>query len=216
MILLPHGYEGQGPEHSSARLERFLQLSGDDNWRVMNPTKPAQLFHALRGQLHRNFRKPLVVMTPKSLLRHPLAVSQLSEFTDGRFCEVIGDPDVHPAKVQRIVMCSGKVYYDLLAARTASSEERIALVRLEQLYPLAEGALLEALDPFEAATELVWCQEEPINMGAWSDVAPHLRELVDVPVRYVGRGRSSSPATGSKHLHDTEQADLVSRAMEIS
>jgi len=212
VLLLPHGYEGQGPEHSSARIERFLQLSGDDNWRVVNPTTPAQLFHVLRSQVHRNYRKPLVVFTPKSLLRHADCVSPLSEFTDGRWRPVIGDPDVVAPK--RIVMCSGKVYYDLLAAR---GDAPIALVRLEQMYPFREDALKKALAPLSGtATEVVWCQEEPCNMGAWTFVQPILRALTPLPVRYIGRPRSASPATGSKHLHVAEQDELVRKALELS
>ncbi len=211
VMLLPHGYEGQGPEHSSARIERFLALSGDDNWRLVNPTRPAQLFHALRGQLHRNYRKPLIVFTPKSLLRHAGCTSALSEFTDGGFRPVIGDDVVRAPK--RIVMCSGKVYYDLLAKQA----DDIALIRLEQLYPFREDAAREALAPLlETAKELVWCQEEPMNMGAWSFVEPILRALTPLPVRYAGRQRSASPATGSKHLHVAEQEALVRQAMELS
>ncbi|MCP4868191.1 MAG: 2-oxoglutarate dehydrogenase E1 component [Proteobacteria bacterium] len=212
VMLLPHGYEGQGPEHSSARIERFLQLSGDANWRLVNPTLPAQLFHVLRSQLHRNYRKPLIVFTPKSLLRHAQCVSPLTALTKGKFMPVLGDPVV--TKPKRIVMCSGKVYYDLLAAR---GDEPIALVRLEQMYPFRGDAARDALAPLlKTATELVWCQEEPMNMGSWSFVEPILRELTPLGVRYVGRPRSASPATGSKHLHVEEQTNLVRQAMELS
>jgi len=214
VMLLPHGYEGQGPEHSSARIERFLQLSGEDNWRLVNPTKPAQLFHVLRSQLHRNYRKPLVVFTPKSLLRHQRCTSDLSEFTEGRWEPVLDDPIADPAQVKRVVMCSGKVYYDLLHHRDESGDGRVALLRLEQLYPFPDGAVRQALATFPGA-ELVWCQEEPKNMGAWSFVEPMLREGLDRPPRYAGRGRAASPATGSKHLHDDEQAALVAAAMEF-
>jgi 2-oxoglutarate dehydrogenase E1 component len=215
VMLLPHGYEGQGPEHSSARLERFLTLSGDDNWRVMNLTTPAQYFHALRSQLCRNFRKPLVIMTPKSLLRHPRAVSTLPEFTDGYFHPVIDDHDVDADKVQRVVLCSGKVYFDLLAWREEHKVRDVALIRLEQIYPFRDDLVQSALAPFTAAKEVVWCQEEPQNMGAWSFVFPLLLELFELPIRYVGRARAASPATGSKHLHEAEQADLVSRAITL-
>lgn len=215
VMLLPHGYEGQGPEHSSARLERFLNLSGDDNWRVMNLTTPAQYFHALRSQLKRNYRKPLVIMTPKSLLRHPRAVSTLQDISEGWFQPVIGDDDLDAGAVERVVLCSGKVYYDLLAWREEHKERRVALVRVEQLYPFRDDLIVEALAPFKNATEVVWCQEEPMNMGAWLNVFPTLHELTELPVRYVGRARSASPATGSKHLHEAEQADLVSRAITL-
>ena len=215
VLLLPHGYEGQGPEHSSARLERFLTLSGEDNWRVMNLTTPAQYFHALRSQMMRNFRKPLVVLTPKSLLRHPRAVSPLPEFSEGWFKPLIEDADVDPAAVRRAVLCSGKVYYDLLAHREENKLDGVALLRLEQLYPFPDDLITEALGRFGGLEDVVWCQEEPMNMGAWSFVAPLLHELCDAPVRYVGRSRAASPATGSKHLHETEQADLVNRAIHL-
>ena len=214
VMLLPHGYEGQGPEHSSARLERFLQLSGDDNWRVMNLSEPAQLFHALRGQLHRNFRKPLILMTPKSLLRHPRCVSPLSSFTDSGFRTVIPD-EAPPEGVRRIVLCSGKVYYDLLQARESAGEDRIALVRMEQLYPFDAEAVTAALAPYDEDVQLVWCQEEPKNMGAWSFIAPCLMETTGKPVYYLGRDRAASPATGSKFLHDQEQAAILRQALEV-
>ncbi len=214
VMMLPHGYEGQGPEHSSARLERFLNLSGDDNWRVMNLTTPAQLFHALRSQLHRNFRKPLVLMTPKSLLRHPRVLSPLSAFTEGGFDPVIDDDVIDPASVRRVVLCSGKVYYDLLDAREEGGIEDIALVRVEQLYPLPEAALREVVGRWAGAAEIDWCQEEPANMGAWAYIQPLLRELLDDrPVGYAGRARAAAPATGSKHLHEEEQAALIERAL---
>ncbi|MEE2828420.1 MAG: hypothetical protein VX498_04460 [Myxococcota bacterium] len=214
VLLLPHGYEGQGPEHSSARLERFLQLSGDDNWRVMNLTEPAQLFHALRGQLHRNYRKPLIVMTPKSLLRHPRCVSALEDFTDRGFRAVIPDP-IDPAGITRVVLCSGKVYFDLLAAREAAGEWRVALVRLEQLFPLDRSAVLEALADFDDGAELIWCQEEPANMGAWTYLRSLLEEAVGRPFRYLGRAGSAAPATGSKFIHDREQAQFVRQVLEF-
>ena len=214
VMLLPHGYEGQGPEHSSARLERFLQLSGDDNWRVINPTNPAQLFHALRGQLHRNYRKPLVVMTPKSLLRHPRCVSPLEAFSGGGFRTVLGDP-LADETARRVVLCSGKIFYDLQAAREAAGKKDLALVRLEQLYPFDTDAVLEALEPLGNETQLVWCQEEPKNMGAWSHVAPLLMEATGRVVHYLGRDRAASPATGSKHLHDREQTAIIEQALDF-
>ena len=214
VMLLPHGYEGQGPEHSSARLERFLQLSGEDNWRVMNLTEPAQLFHALRSQLLRNFRKPLILMTPKSLLRHPRCVSPLSDFSDREFRTVL--PDAQPkAGVRRVVFCSGKVYYDLLGARESAGETRLALVRLEQLYPFDQDGIQSVLKNYDDDVQLVWCQEEPKNMGAWSFVAPLLMETAGKPVYYLGRDRAASPATGSKFLHDQEQTAILRQALEF-
>ncbi|MCO4768699.1 MAG: 2-oxoglutarate dehydrogenase E1 component [Deltaproteobacteria bacterium] len=216
VMLLPHGYEGMGPEHSSARLERFLQLSGDENWRVMNLTTPAQIFHALRGQLHRNYRKPLVVMTPKSLLKHRKAVSTLSDFTDGGFKPVIDDSRVSDrSKVERVVLCSGKVYYELVQRLDDLGEQRIAVLRVEQLYPLPEVELKAALAEYPANADLVWCQEEPRNMGAWQ----HMMECVEVSTerrpRYIGRRRSASPATGSKKVHKKEQSALVEEATTL-
>ena len=215
VLLLPHGYEGQGPEHSSARIERFLQLSGEDNWRLVNPSQPAQLFHVLRSQLLRNYRKPLVIFSPKSLLRHPRCTCAMSELTEGRFHEVMGDPGADPESVTRVVLCSGKVYYDLLARHEERGDERVALLRLEQLYPFPDRALREALALFEGA-DLVWCQEEPKNMGAWSFVEPMFREELGLNPRYAGRARAAAPATGSKHLHDDEQTALIKAALEIT
>ena len=216
VLLLPHGYEGMGPEHSSARLERFLSLSGDDNWRVTNLTTPAQIFHALRGQLKRNYRKPLVVMTPKSLLKHRLAVSTMDDLTHGRFMPVFDDARVaDKSKVERVVLCSGKVYYELFQALEASEEQRIAVVRLEQLYPVPRDELKEALIGYPNSTELVWCQEEPRNMGAWHHMLECLEEISSMRPRYVGRRRSASPATGSKKVHKKEQAALVEEATTL-
>ena len=214
VLMLPHGYEGQGPEHSSARLERFLNLSGDDNWRVMNLTTPAQLFHALRSQLHRNYRKPLVLMTPKSLLRHAKVISEVRELSEGCFRPVIDDVEVDPADVRRVVLCSGKVYYDLLKAREARGIKDIALLRMEQLYPFPEEVLVETLARWTKASEIVWCQEEPANMGAWAFVQPLMRAaLDDRRIGYAGRERAAAPATGSKHLHEEEQASLIDQAL---
>jgi 2-oxoglutarate dehydrogenase E1 component len=216
VMLLPHGYEGMGPEHSSARLERFLQLSGDDNWYVMNLTTPAQIFHALRRQLRRTYRKPLVVMTPKSLLKHRLAVSTMDELADGGFRPVIDDVLVADRSgVQRVVLCSGKVYYELHQALEASEEQRIAVVRVEQLYPLPVDELRAVLALYPAATELVWCQEEPRNMGAWHYMLEALGSVSDLRPRYVGRRRSASPATGSKKVHVKEQNALVEEATSV-
>jgi 2-oxoglutarate dehydrogenase E1 component len=213
VLLLPHGYEGQGPEHSSARLERFLQLCAEDNIQVVNATTPGQYFHLLRRQVRRDFRKPLVVMTPKSLLRHKLVGSPVSELTGGGFREVLDDA-IDPAGVRRVVICSGKVYYDLLTQREAVGKQReVALLRLEQLYPWPAESLKAALGRFRSAREWVWAQEESQNMGAWSFVAPRLRELTGQEYVYVGRDASASPATGSHHVHDREQAELVEAAI---
>lgn len=166
-MLLPHGFEGQGPEHSSARLERFLNISAEDNIQVVNLTTPAQLFHCLRRQVLRPIRKPLIVMSPKSLLRHPEAISTLAELTEGAYQRVIADPTVQPREAERVLLCSGKVYYDLLAARRERKADRVAIIRLEQLYPLSDVELRAALDLFPTTTSVFWVQEEPRNMGAW-------------------------------------------------
>ncbi|MFO0846944.1 MAG: 2-oxoglutarate dehydrogenase E1 component [Gemmataceae bacterium] len=211
VMLLPHGYEGQGPEHSSARLERFLQGCAEDNVQVCNFTTPANYFHALRRQLKRTFRKPLVVVTPKSLLRLPAAVSPLAEFTQGQFHEVIDDT-VKPDGVRRVVLCSGKVYYDLAAKRAELKRDDVALVRVEQLYPWPTDQLSGVLGRYRRATEWVWCQEESENMGGWFFVEPRLRGM-GVPVEFVGRDPSASPATGSHHVHKHEQAELIEAAL---
>ena len=211
VMLLPHGYEGQGPEHSSARLERFLSLCAEENIQVVNATTPAQYFHVLRRQVKRDFRKPLIMMTPKSLLRHKLAVSRLEDFTQGYFREVLDDA-VEPDRVRRVVLCSGKVYYELLDRREKAGKAReVAIVRLEQLYPWPLDALKAVFGRYRSAREWVWAQEESQNMGAWTFVAPRLQELR--PFEYVGRDASASPATGSHHVHDREQQELVEAAI---
>ncbi len=218
-LLLPHGYEGQGPEHSSARLERYLQLCAERNMQVCNPTTPANYFHALRRQVRRNFRKPLVVMTPKSLLRHKLATSRLAEMAEGsRFMPVIGESDgVAPLEVRRVVLCSGKVYYDLYSERSSREIKDVALLRLEQFYPFPERQLAEALRPY-ANAELVWCQEEPGNMGGWNFVDRRLEQVLaalgraGARPRYAGRTEAASPATGLASAHATEQKALIDRA----
>jgi 2-oxoglutarate dehydrogenase E1 component len=214
VMLLPHGYEGQGPEHSSARLERFLSLCAEDNIQVVNATTPAQYFHLLRRQVLRDFRKPLIVMTPKSLLRHKQAVSMPDDLTRGSFREVIDDTTETPDRVRRVVLCSGKVYYDLLAERETKGKQReVAIVRLEQIYPWPVDALGAALGRYRQAREFVWAQEESQNMGAWTFVSPRLTELTRHSFEYVGRDASASPATGSKSVHDREQAELVEAAI---
>ena len=212
VLLLPHGYEGQGPEHSSARVERFLQMCAEDNIQVCNLTTPAQFFHVLRRQMLRPWRKPLVVFTPKSLLRHPLAVSPLEEFTDGGFQRVIPSK-ADPAKVKKILLCSGKVYYDLADGRKARARDDVAIVRLEQLYPLNE-TLTNALAPYKDGTPLVWVQEEPRNMGAWYFIHARLRDVIGdrLPLSYVARAESASPATGSHASHVLEQKMLIEAA----
>ncbi|CAN5661912.1 2-oxoglutarate dehydrogenase E1 component [soil metagenome] len=213
VMLLPHGYEGQGPEHSSARLERFLQLCAEDNIQVINASTPAQYFHVLRRQMRRNFRKPMVIMTPKSLLRNRQASSPVEDLVSGRFQEVIDDP-AKPDRVRRVVLCSGKVYYDLLARRDeAGKRDEVALVRLEQLYPWPAEALKTALSRYASAREWVWAQEESQNIGPWSFVAPRLAELTGHHFDYVGRDASASPATGSHVVHEREQKELVEAAI---
>jgi 2-oxoglutarate dehydrogenase E1 component len=224
VLLLPHGYEGQGPEHSSARLERFLQLCGKQNMIVADLTTPAQLFHALRRQLKRDFRKPLVVMSPKSLLRHPHAVSTLEEFSQGGFQEVLDDAELSAdaSKVKRVVLCTGKIYYDLLAERAARKRADVALVRVEQLYPWPAGRLAEVLKRYPAA-DLAWAQEEPMNMGAWPFVfatwsgglAKFQEQAGHRALRYVGRDVGAAPAVGSHKLHENEQKAIVEKAMTL-
>jgi len=213
VLLLPHGFEGQGPEHSSARLERFLQLCAEDNMQVANVTTPAQYFHLLRRQVLRPWRKPLVVMTPKSLLRHPQAVSSLADVTSGRFQRVLGDTTVDPQGVKRVLLTSGKLYYELAAARDERSATATAIVRLEQLYPLDLQLIEKALEPYPAAAEVVWVQEEPSNMGAWSFLRVRWGDTVaGRKFRGVTRPESASPATGSGAAHRLEQAKLIDRA----
>ena len=212
VMLLPHGYEGQGPEHSSARVERFLQMAAEDNVQICNLTTPAQIFHVLRRQLLRPWRKPLVIFTPKSLLRHPQAVSPLEEFTKGEFQRVIPSK-ADPAKVKKILLCSGKVYYDLAEGRKTRARDDVAIVRLEQLYPLGD-AITKALAPYKDGTPLVWVQEEPRNMGGWYFVHARLRDVIGsrLPLSYVARAESASPATGSHASHQLEQKMLIEAA----
>jgi len=214
-MLLPHGFEGQGPEHSSARLERFLQMCAEDNMQVAYPTTPAQIFHLLRRQVLRPWRKPLIVMSPKSLLRSPRATSDLAALTDGGFQHVIADDTVDPAGVTRVVACSGKVYYDLVAEREKRARDDVAIVRLEMLYPLPEARLAEALAAFPDAAPLVWVQEEPANMGAWSFLrTPWGSQAFGRAFHGVTRPASASPATGSGSSHKLEQDELLQAAFE--
>ena len=220
VMLLPHGYEGQGPEHSSARLERFLQLCAGGNMQVANLTTPAQYFHLLRRQVKRPFRKPLVIMTPKSLLRDPRAVSTAVEMTgETRFHEVLDDDRLiaAPSRITRLIFCSGKVYYDLLDYREKNQVKNVALIRLEQIYPFHADRIAEIVARYPRANKKwVWCQEEPLNMGAWGFVYPRLEKLSrGANVRYAGRDRSASTAAGSKAVHTREQQQLVEEAFEV-
>ncbi len=215
VMLLPHGYEGQGPEHSNAYLERYLAACAEDNIQVCNLTTPAQFFHALRRQIEANFRRPLIVMAPKSLLRHKQAVSPLSELIDGRFQEFLDDP-LTPEKPKRIVLCSGKVYYDLEAARLEQGIKDVAIVRVEQFYPFNTEFFERVVTPYRGAEDVVWVQEETKNRGGWTYMMPRLMELFpDKTIRYVGREPSASPATGSPGVHRKEQAALVLEALTL-
>jgi 2-oxoglutarate dehydrogenase E1 component len=225
VMLLPHGFEGQGPEHSSARLERYLQLCAEDNIQVANCTTPASYFHILRRQIHRKFRKPLVLMTPKSLLRHKRCVSRLEDMGPGTsfhrllLDDAEGTDRLQPREeARRVVLCSGKVYYDLLEAREQLKRRRVYLLRLEQLYPFPKQTLARELARFPNA-EIVWCQEEPQNMGGWSFVAPRIEAALKKighkcqRPRYVGRPESASTATGFLKVHQREQEELVQAAL---
>ena len=230
VLLLPHGYEGQGPEHSSARPERFLQLCADDNMQVANCTTPANLFHILRRQMHRNFRKPLILITPKSLLRHKRVVSKLAEFgPDTTFHRVLWDdaerlPNspvklVADGAIERVVLCSGKVYYDLFEEREKRGEARIQILRLEQLYPFPEKSLVVELSRFPRA-EIVWCQEEPQNQGAWTFVNPRIEAVLarigrGGRPRYTGRMASAPPATGQMSQHLLELKAFLNDALAL-
>ena len=214
-LMLPHGYEGQGPEHSSARLERFMQLAADTNMQIVQPTTASQIFHVLRRQMVRNVRKPLVIMTPKSLLRNKDATSALSDFTRGGFQTVIGElKEIKPEKVKRMVVCSGKVYYDLVKKREERGSDDVAIVRIEQLYPFAHKAFANEIKKYPNATEIVWAQDEPQNQGAWFFVQHYIHEnmLDGQKLGYSGRAASASPAVGYSHLHQEQQKALVDGA----
>jgi 2-oxoglutarate dehydrogenase E1 component len=215
-LFLPHGFEGQGPEHSSARIERYLQLCAEYNMQVCVPTTPAQIFHLIRRQMVRNFRKPLIVMTPKSLLRHKLAVSTLEDLTQGQYQVVIDEiDDLKAAKVKRVVLCSGKVYYDLLETRRAEGLEDVAIVRMEQLYPFPRDALTALMKRYPKAKDMVWCQEEPRNQGAWYQQRHHYKICIGDKRKlyYAGRNASASPAAGSFAEHAAQQQALVAQAL---
>ena len=228
VMLLPHGYEGQGPEHSSARLERYLQLCAEDNMQVANVSTPANYFHILRRQLHRNFRKPLILMTPKSLLRHKKCVSALDDMAVGStFHRVLWDDEdvrlgghlAEPKKIRRVVLCAGKVYYDLLEAREAAGIKDVYILRLEQFFPFPESALKAVLEKF-AHAEMIWCQEEPHNMGAWGFIAPFIENVlgqIDAKhkkLSYIGRKASASTAAGIMKRHLAERDRFLADALK--
>ena len=218
VMLLPHGYEGQGPEHSSARLERYMQLCAQQNIQVCTPTTPAQMFHLLRRQVIRNFRKPLIVMTPKSLLRHKLAVSTMQDLTEGGFQTVISEIDsLEAGRVTSVVLCCGKVYYDLLQQRRDEGLQDVAIVRIEQLYPFPKKALMAILDTFPQAQRIVWCQEEPQNQGVWFSSQHNIQDCLreGQSLSYAGRGFAAAPAGGSAYLHVEQQTGLVKQALGI-
>jgi 2-oxoglutarate dehydrogenase E1 component len=220
-MLLPHGFEGQGPEHSSARLERYLQLCAEDNMQVANCTTPANYFHILRRQMLREFRKPLVLMTPKSLLRHKLAVSDLADFIgDSHFRRIVSDPNGPPeGETRRLVLSSGKLAYELIEARDAAGDKQVEIIRVEQLYPFPSEPLVKRLKAMPKLETVVWAQEEPKNNGAWFFVAPLIETcLADAGFRgmrpaYAGRDSAASPATGLAKRHSAEQAALIAAAL---
>ena len=215
-LFLPHGYEGQGPEHSSARLERFLQLCAEFNMQVCVPSTPAQMFHVLRRQMRRSLRKPLIIMTPKSLLRHPLSVSRLEELSGSGFQTVIDEiDDIKPSAVTRIVFCSGKVYFDLLKSRREAKTESAAIVRIEQLYPFPSEEYEAVLRKYPNAREIIWCQEEPQNQGSWYQIRHRLQSKLDArhELLYAGRAGAAAPATGIAALHEEQQKNLVTAAL---
>ncbi len=216
VVFLPHGYEGQGPEHSSARLERYLQLCAQHNMQVCVPSTPAQIFHMLRRQMVRPYRKPLIVMTPKSLLRHPLAVSSLEDLSNGEFQVVIPEVDELEIKdINRVIICCGKVYYDLLEKRRSNNIKNAAIIRLEQLYPFPEEKFKEILSPYKNVKNIIWCQEEPMNQGAWYSTEHHLSACLNAnqQLTYAGRAASASPAVGYASVHMQEQEALVMQAL---
>ncbi|MBC7753117.1 MAG: 2-oxoglutarate dehydrogenase subunit E1, partial [Moraxellaceae bacterium] len=221
VLLLPHGFEGQGPEHSSARLERFLQLSAQNNLTVVNLTTPSQIFHALRRQVKRDFRKPLIVMSPKSLLRHPRATNMIKEIAEGSFQEVLTDTLISDrSKVEKIVLVSGKLYYELLEEREKLKDSKTALVRLEQIAPFPEWKLKPILESFKNAKKIIWAQEEPQNMGAFNYVYFKISEILSqakspMQLSYVGRPDRASPATGSIYRHKAEQTEIIEKVFTI-
>jgi 2-oxoglutarate dehydrogenase E1 component len=217
-LFLPHGYEGQGPEHSSARLERFLQLCAEHNMQVCIPSNPAQMFHMLRRQMLRSFRKPLIVMTPKSLLRHKLSVSPLTSISDGAFALIIPEVDDLPVeKFRRVVFCSGKVYYDLYEAREPHGIDDVALIRIEQLYPFPIPEYAALIEEYAHVQDIIWCQEEPENQGAWYQIRHRLQEPLrqEQQLYYAGRAGATAPASGIYKVHLKQQQALVNAALGV-
>ena len=215
MVLLPHGYEGQGPEHSSARIERYLELCADNNLMIINCTLPANMFHALRRQVEQPFRKPLIVFTPKSLLRHPKCVSPLEDFLGGsRFREVLDDNKLEPEKVRKVLFCSGKIYYELESFREEKGQDHVAIVRLEQLHPLPVKQLEAVIEQYSNCQNWCWVQEEPENMGAWCFMNRKFK-FTPKPLQLVSRKESSSPAGGFAKIHQQNQQALIERAFSI-
>jgi 2-oxoglutarate dehydrogenase E1 component len=218
-MLLPHGYEGQGPEHSNAYVERFLSLCADENMQVIIPSTPAQYFHALRRQMQRRFRKPLISMMPKALLRDEQKASAIEEFTDNNFQLVIDDPTITPAdhdRIRRVLLCAGKVYFTLRDARAAAKDQMCdcAIIRVEQPYPFPQKELADVLAKYGRKQEVCWVQEEPKNRGAWTFMEPRLRAMLpDTIVNYIGRHAAASPATGSQNKHKEEEREIVAKAL---
>lgn len=218
-LLLPHGYEGAGPEHSSARIERYLQLCAEHNIQVCIPTTPAQMFHLLRRQILRPLRRPLIVMTPKSLLRHKLAISTLEELCEGRFQNIIEEVDEHdPDGITRLVMCSGRVYYDLITRKHAENLDHVAIIRIEQLYPFPDKQLKKILQKYQNLKNVIWCQEEPMNQGAWYSSQHHMRKDLSnrnkqLYLHYAGREPSAAAAAGYMSLHVQQQEQLIADAL---
>jgi 2-oxoglutarate dehydrogenase E1 component len=210
VLFLPHGYEGQGPDHSSGRIERFLTMSARNNMLVVNPTTPVQFFHLLRRHIIRPFRKPLIIFTPKGLLRHPDCVNRIEEFTSGSFQEILDDP-TPPSQVRKLVFTSGHLYYDIAAERTKDKQSQMAIIRIEQLYPLYAEKLSELMKKYSGAEEFVWAQPEPCNMGAWSYIRPLLTQLLppNKELKYIGRESSPASAVGTYALHKKEQAAIM-------
>jgi 2-oxoglutarate dehydrogenase E1 component len=214
-LLLPHGYEGQGPDHSSARVERFLSMCAQDNMTVAIPTTPASYFHLLRWQALSGRHKPLIVFTPKSMLRLKAATSAVADFTQGSFRPVIGDPaSANPAGVRAVLLCAGKIYYDLASQRAAGRDD-IALIRVERLYPLPLAEIIAEVDRYPAEAEIAWVQEEPANMGAWPTMALWLPGLLERPVRVIAPQASSAPALGSSVAHAAEHKAIIQRALSL-
>ena len=226
-MLLPHGYEGQGPEHSSARLERFLQLCAGENIQVVNCTTPSNYFHVLRRQMHREFRKPLIMMTPKSLLRHKRCISNISEFISKSSFHRVLEDDAYikennlitlkkDNEIKKVVMCSGKIYYDLIEEREKTNKDNIVFIRLEQLYPFPAKTLAKVLKKYKKA-KFIWCQEEPKNMGAWNTVKNYIERtleminLKDINIKFVGRSASSTTATGNANKHLAQQKEILEK-----